>query len=106
MKKAFTLVEILMVVAIIGLLAAVGIPSFLNSRQSAETNMKAVNVSAVNAAKEQWAIMNNMPTGTDLSGTKWTNIIAYIGGGITNISQLRVGTNTITVGNIGTCASY
>ena len=39
-QKGFTLVEIMMVVAIIALLAAVGIPSFLNSRQGAEASMK------------------------------------------------------------------
>ena len=55
MKKAFTLVEIMIVVAIIGLLAAIGIPSYLNAQKNAQDNMKAVNVSAVNAAKEQWA---------------------------------------------------
>jgi len=63
MKKAFTLVEILIVVAIIGLLAAIGVPSFINARKNAEDNMKTVNVSAVNAAKDQWAIINNKSTG-------------------------------------------
>jgi type IV pilus assembly protein PilA len=103
MKKAFTLIEILIVVAIIGLIAAVGIPSFINSRRAAETNMKAVNVAAVNAAKEQWAIIANKPTGT---AVVWTNIAAYIGGGITNQAGLTIGGSAITLNAIGTSASY
>ncbi|MGE4490433.1 MAG: type IV pilin protein, partial [Kiritimatiellales bacterium] len=35
-KNAFTLIEILIVVTILGLIAAIGIPSFVNSRQAAE----------------------------------------------------------------------
>jgi type IV pilus assembly protein PilA len=106
MKKAFTLVEILIVVAIIGLLAAIGIPSFLNARQNSETTMKEVNVAAVNAAKEQWAIMDNKPTGTTVV---WTNIAAYIGGTITNQAGLTVGSgsgSTITLNPVGTSATY
>jgi type IV pilus assembly protein PilA len=105
-SSGFTLVEVLMVVAIIGLIAAIGIPSFLNSRQSAENNIKSVNISAVNAAKEQWAIMNNKAPGATVV---WTNIAAYIGGGITNQAGLNVplnSTNAIIIGNIGTSARY
>ncbi len=106
MKKAFTLVEILIVVAILGLIAAIGIPSFIGARQGAETNMKEVNVAAVNAAKEQWAIINNKPVGTVVV---WTNIASYIGGSITNQVGLRVpqGSGTpITLNAVGTSASY
>lgn len=103
MKKAFTLIEILIVVAILGLIAAVGIPSFLNSRTSAEANIKEMNVSSVNAAKDQWAIMNNKATGTAVF---WTNIAAYVGGGITNQSQLTVNGAAITLNPVGTSASY
>lgn len=103
MKKAFTLVEILIVVAIIGLLAAIGIPSFINSRKNADDNMKLVNISAVNAAKEQWAIIENKATGT---AVVWTNIAAYIGGTITNQSGLTVGGCAITLNPVGTSASY
>ena len=103
MKKAFTLVEILIVVAIIGLLAAIGIPSFLNAQKNSQTNMKAVNVSAVNAAKEQWSIMENKATGTPVV---WTNIAAYIGGTITNQAGLTVGGSAITLNAVGTSATY
>jgi prepilin-type N-terminal cleavage/methylation domain-containing protein len=103
MKKAFTLIEILIVVAILGLIAAIGIPSFIGARQSAESNMKDVNVSAVNAAKEQWAIINNKATG---SSVVWTNIAPYIGNSVTNQSGLDVGGDSITLNPVGTSATY
>lgn len=103
MKKAFTLIEILIVVAILGLIAAIGIPSFIGARQGAEENMKDINISAVNAAKEQWAIINNKAAG---SSVVWSNIASYIGNSITNISQLSVGGTTITINSVGTSASY
>ena len=103
MKKAFTLVEILIVVAIIGLLAAIGIPSFLGSRDAAEQNMKDINISAVNAAKDQWAIMNNKGSGTTVN---WTNIASFIGNGVTNQLGLKVGDDQIKLGNVGQSAYY
>lgn len=103
MKKAFTLVEILIVVAIIGLLAAIGIPSFINARQNAENNMKTVNISAVNAAKDQWAIINNKPNGT---AVVWSNVASYIGNGVTNQDRLIISGKTITLNAVGTPAAY
>jgi prepilin-type N-terminal cleavage/methylation domain-containing protein len=103
MKKAFTLIEVLIVVAIIGLLAAVGIPAFRNAQQNANDEIKDINIAAVNAAKDQWAIINNRPTGT---AVVWTNIAAYIGNSITNQAGLTVSGCAITLGNIGTSASY
>jgi prepilin-type N-terminal cleavage/methylation domain-containing protein len=103
MKKAFTLIEILIVVAIIGLIAAIGIPSFLGARRGAEDNMKQVNIAAVNAAKEQWAIINNKATGTSVV---WTNIADYIGNSVSNQAGLTVGGCAITLNPVGTSAAY
>jgi prepilin-type N-terminal cleavage/methylation domain-containing protein len=103
MKKAFTLIEILIVVAILGLIAAIGIPSFIGSRDAANDNIKEMNVSAVNAAKEQWAIINNKSAGESVT---WNDISGYIGGGITNQSCLDVDCDSITINDVGTSASY
>jgi len=101
-KRAFTLVEIMMVVAIIALLAAVGIPSFLNSRQGADNSMKEINISSVNSAKDQWAILNNKTPGTSVS---WTDIEDYVGGA-DSLSDLDIGDDSLTLNAVGTDATY
>ena len=55
-KSGFTLVEIMIVVAIIGLLAAVAIPNFVKARQTAQRNACIQNLKQIDGAKEQWAL--------------------------------------------------
>jgi len=107
MKKkntsAFTLVEILVVTAILGLIAAIGIPAFRNSITQAEIRVKQTNVASVEAAKEQWALLNNKPNGTSVS---WEDIEDYISSSISDQDDLNVGNCSITLNDIGTSASY
>jgi len=52
----FTLVEIMIVVAIIGLLAAIAIPNFVRARTHAQKNACINNLRLIDAAKQQWAL--------------------------------------------------
>ena len=58
-SKSFTLVEIMIVVAIIGLLAAIAVPSFLTARETSRKNACINNLRQIDGAKEQWALANN-----------------------------------------------
>lgn len=62
-SQGFTLVEIMIVVAIIGLLAAIAIPSFIKARTSSQTNACINNLRQIEAGKEQWALEKRKGTG-------------------------------------------
>lgn len=55
-NSGFTLVEIMIVVAIIGLLAAIAIPNFVRARTTSQQNACINNLRQVDGAIQQWAL--------------------------------------------------
>jgi len=69
-EKGFTLVEIMIVVAIIGLLAAIAIPNFIKARETAQTNACIANLKQIEGA-QQIALLDGEGGGV-VSGLTWT----------------------------------
>lgn len=66
-NKGFTLVEIMIVVAIIGLLAAIAIPNFVKARTTAQMNACINNLRQLDGAIQQYALENKQAAGAGVT---------------------------------------
>lgn len=72
----FTLVEIMIVVAIIGLLAAIAIPNYVSARASAQANSCINNLRQLDGAMQQYALENDQHVGATVNYP--TDLTPYI----------------------------
>jgi prepilin-type N-terminal cleavage/methylation domain-containing protein len=74
-RGGFTLVEIMIVVAIIALLAAIAVPGFLRARKRSQASRILNDLRMIDAAVDQYAIETNRSTGNTVAITDWTNYL-------------------------------
>ena len=74
-RGGFTLVEIMIVVAIIALLAAIAVPGFLRARKRSQASRIINDLRLIDSAVDQYAIENNKATGATLTVPDWTKYL-------------------------------
>ncbi|HEY2124591.1 MAG TPA: prepilin-type N-terminal cleavage/methylation domain-containing protein [Chthoniobacterales bacterium] len=74
-RGGFTLVEIMIVVAIIALLAAIAVPGFLRARKRTQASKILNDLRLTDSAVDQYAIETNNASGAVVSVTDWTNYL-------------------------------
>ena len=80
-KSGFTLVEIMIVVAIIGLLAAIAIPNFVKARATAQKNACIANMKQIDGAVQQWAL-EEKKVATDAVLVTTATLLPYMKGSV------------------------
>jgi prepilin-type N-terminal cleavage/methylation domain-containing protein len=74
-RGGFTLVEIMIVVAIIALLAAIAVPGFLRARKRSQATRILNDLRMIDSAVDQYAIETNRKTGDVVGTADWTSYL-------------------------------
>ena len=74
-RAGFTLVEIMIVVAIIALLAAIAVPVFLRARKRSQASKIINDLRLIDGAVDQYAIENGKKSGDPVNVSDWTNYL-------------------------------
>jgi type IV pilus assembly protein PilA len=113
-NQGFTLVEIMIVVAIVGLLAALAVPGFVKARKQSQGRRIMNDCRQMDAAIDQWSVNSGIADGTTIDSvaagtylkTAWNTVDLlgnpYGGTGVTGTSQIQISTATkSSLANVG-----
>jgi prepilin-type N-terminal cleavage/methylation domain-containing protein len=101
-RAAFTLIEIMITVSILGILLAIAMPTWVRQRELSRLRACQENLSKIDGAKEQWA-MDNMKSGA--SGAVWADLVAADGSGYLNAQPVCPAEGDYTIGEVDSRAS-
>ena len=96
LRQAFTLVEIMIVVLIIGVLLAIAVPNFIRARESSQAKACVSNLKQIDSAKEQLAMDAKLGAGATITNGM-TDLLTYI-----KKEPSCPSGGTYTVGTVGT----
>jgi len=78
-RAGFTIVELVIIITIIGLLVAIGVPNYMRARDNSRLNFIYSNLREIENAKSQWALDNHKQTGDDVGAL--AQLGSYLRGG-------------------------
>jgi prepilin-type N-terminal cleavage/methylation domain-containing protein len=96
-KAGFTLVEIMIVVAIIALLAAIAIPNFVKARTASQRSACIANLKQIDGAKATWALETKKVSTDTMAASDLYGATLYI-----RDQPFCPGGGTYTLGDVGT----
>ena len=98
-KQAFTLVETMIVVAIIGLLATIAVPNFVKARTVSQSDACINNLRQIDSAKQQWALENDQPP---TATPNQTSVMPYLGRGPVGVWPTCPANGSYTINPVST----
>ena|ERR1700730_8417336 len=91
-RRGFTLVEIMIVVSIIALLAAIAVPGFLRARKRSQATRILNDLRLIDNACDQYAMETNRKTGDTVGIADWTTYLKNEKGALYNTGKSILGT--------------